>query len=110
VSYENLNLLRKLENRLNDSRILIYGDASLSKREQATLPSLMNRLGLTAWGSWYTTSAPTGTQRQQLQYVQEALPDLTQELKDINGKAQMIKQDLYKAGAPLLKGDLPEDN
>jgi photosystem II stability/assembly factor-like uncharacterized protein len=110
VNYENLNLLRKLENRLNDSRILIYGDASLSKREQATLPSLMNRLGLTAWGSWYTTSAPTGTQRQQLQYVQEALPDLTQELKDINGKAQMIKKDLYKSGAPLLRGDLPEDN
>ena len=108
VSYKNLGLLRQLETRLNDVNILLHGDGVIQKKEKAVLPGMMDRLGLTAWGSWYNTSAPTGTQQQQLQMVKDALPEMKQELRDINGKAQGIKDELYKAGAPYLKGDLPE--
>jgi hypothetical protein len=67
-------------------------------------------LGITAWGSFSNTSKPTGTQRQQLDYVKAALPQLTNDLKTIMGQAEGIKMQLYRAGAPYLRGDLPDGN
>ncbi len=108
TSYEHLSLLRKLEVRLEEVNIVLNGDGSLKKREQAVLPGLGDRLGLTAWASWYTTAEPTGTQKQDLEMVKAALPDVRTELQDIMAKAQTIKAQLYEEGAPYLRGDLPE--
>lgn len=105
-----LNQLRELELQLGNIDIALHGDASLAKREFPTLPGLQERLGLTAWGSWYNTSAPTGTQRQQVAFVKAELPKITNELKTIMAQAEAIKNKLYKAGAPYLRGDLPEEN
>jgi hypothetical protein len=105
-----LNTLRELELKLVDIDVTMHGDGSLAKREYTTLPSLQNRLGITAWGSFSNTSKPTGTQRQQLDYVKAALPQLTNDLKTIMGQAEGIKIQLYRAGAPYLRGDLPDGN
>lgn len=107
TNFEHLTLLRKLEKRLSESAILLYGDGSISKREMPTLPGLQNRLGLAAWGSWNNSSAPTGTMKQDLQIVKDALPGLRSELEDIMAKTEGIKKALYKEGAPYLRGDLP---
>ena len=103
-----LNTLRELELQLVDIDVALHGDGSMAKREYATLPSLQMRLGITAWGSWSSTSKPTGTQRQQLDYVKVTLPELTTSLKAIMAQAETIKTQLYQAGAPYLRGDLPE--
>jgi hypothetical protein len=102
-----LNGLRDLELRLKPIDIALHGDASLAKREFAVLPSLQDRLGITAWGSWSSTSQPTGTQKQQLQIVKEQLPKLATDLKAIMAEAEAIKAKLYEAGTPYLRGDLP---
>ena len=103
-----LNSLRDLEMRLAKVDIELHGDGSLKSREQATLPSLQDRLGLTAWASWYNTVEPTGTQKQDLQMVKDAMPALSTELAAIMNEANTIKQALYNAGSPYLRGDLPK--
>jgi hypothetical protein len=105
-----LNSLRDLEGRLEVINMALNGDQSLAKREYITLPNLQTRLGITAWGSFSATSAPTGTQRQQLKIVQDELPKLSADLQAIMGEAKKIKEQLYKAGSPYLRGDLPEEN
>ena len=104
-----LNTLRDLEDQLAIVSLALNGDQSLAKREYITLPSLQNRIGITAWGSWSNTSEPTGTQKQQLKIVEEALPKLTADLQSIMGEAKKVKEALYKAGAPYLRGDLPDN-
>ncbi len=107
ASIQSLNTLRALEIRLAKVDIALHGDASIAKRDQAVLPSLQDRLGLAAYSSWYNTTEPTGTQKQDLQMVKDALPALTTELVAIMNEAQTIKQTLYNEGTPYLRGDLP---
>jgi hypothetical protein len=104
----NLSALRDLEIRLAKVDIALHGDGSLKSREQPVMPSLQERLGLTAWASWYNTVEPTGTQKQDLQIVKDALPALTTELASIMEAAISIKEELYRSGAPYLRGDLPK--
>lgn len=105
---EKLNEMSEVELQLAELDILLNGDNSLKKREFETLPSLNERLGLTVWGSWYSTNATTGVQKQDLAIVKDALPQLELELKAIEDKINNWKAYLYEQGGPYLKGDYPK--
>lgn len=97
--------LRTISNKLNDISIVINGDASLKKREFETSSSLNDLLGIAAWGSFNSTSEPTGTQRQALTITTEKLPEISGQLLTIGDQLLVIKQQAYDAGAPFLEGD-----
>lgn len=109
VPVELLNNLRKLEQRLIPIEIALYGDRNLAELEFAVLPGLTTRMGLTKWYSWSSTSEPNSTQRTNLSVVREALPQVQAELKKINDETNAIKEQMYKAGAPYLRGDFPNN-
>ena len=100
--------IRALEERMMVLNIQMNGDASLSKREFETPPSLSGRLGGTVWNSWYSTSAPTAMQKENLEIVKEALPGIKQELTSISAEVDTLKAAFYAAGGAYLEGDMPE--
>ncbi|NVK28466.1 MAG: glycosyl hydrolase [Flavobacteriia bacterium] len=102
--------LRTLSNTLEDMNIEINGDASLTKKEFETPTSLGDILGITAWGSYSTTSGVTQTQRDGLSTVQAELSELVQSLQTSGDQLLIIKQQAYDAGAPYLEGDLPQQD
>ncbi len=108
ADFAKLKELRDLEGRLDKIEILLYGDASLKKREFETPPSMNSRLNGTVWNSWYSTSATTEIQKQNIDIVKQQMPALQQELKSIDAEVKTIKAYFYSVGGAYLKGDLPD--
>jgi photosystem II stability/assembly factor-like uncharacterized protein len=102
-----LNELRTLELQLAEIDVALNGDNSLASREFATLPGLNRRISMARWIVNSTTSAPTGTLEKEVALVNSQLPNLQASLQNIADAASQILQQLYDAGAPYLRGDLP---
>lgn len=108
VSLDLLAQLRKIDNQLADVRIQMNGDRSLSSREFETVTSLNDRLGITAWGSYSSTSAPTGTQIRELEIIRAAISGIVTSLNQTGDQLLIIKEEAYAQGAAYLEGDLPD--
>lgn len=108
ASLKILDTLRSLEYQLADIEIQLSGDESLAKRDFETPPSLLDRMGSVIWNSYGTTSAPTGSQQQNLQIAEEEYEEVLGAIKAINTEVEQIQQQLVKAGAPYLEDMLPE--
>ena len=99
---------RELKTRLADLRIPLQGDRTIARRNEPTPPSLLGRIGQIVGGSWTSTSAPTGTHRDNYRIAADAfsewLPQLTalieRDLGELERKAEA-------AGAPWTPGRLP---
>ena len=98
--------IRVLEERMMALNIKMNGDGSIKKREFETPPSLNSRYGGTVWNSWYSTSAPTAMQKENLEIVKQAMPAVKQELQSIDAEVEKLKTYFYSVGGPYLKGDL----
>lgn len=103
-----LDSLRSLEYAMAKVSVKLHGDETRSSREFETPPSIKDRIGSVTWNSYSSTSAPTGTQRQNLQIVKEEYEELRADLDHIGQKAETLQQQLEKAGAPYLGDRLPE--
>jgi hypothetical protein len=103
-----LDKLRGLEYNIYELEQNLNGDASLSKRNTDTPPSLINRINSAMWNSFYSTSEPTGEQRKNLKIVNEEMEALIFELNSITLETKEINQTLIQAGAPYLNTELPE--
>ncbi len=103
-----LDTLRSLEYEMYNLKIKLDGDNSLSSRNFDTPPSLRDRVDLAMYNSFETTTAPTGSQQKNLSIAKEELSVMLSSLQKIAGEAESINQILQAAGAPYLKGDLPD--
>lgn len=108
VSLSVLDSLRTLEYRMADIEIQISGDRSLAKRDFETPPSLTDRMGSVAWNSFNSTSAPTGSQRENLKIVKEEYQEILGLVKSVDQRVKAIQEQLVEAGAPYLEDQLPE--
>jgi hypothetical protein len=105
------NEVRALELRLADLNVALSGDTTLSRRNEATLPSISNRVQQIVGGHWTTTSAPTKTHEQNYDVAASEfgalLPELHKlvetDLKNLEAKAEA-------AGAPWTPGRVPTWN
>lgn len=100
--------LRKIEMDLMDLKIQLNGDPSLSSRNYDTPPSLTDRLSNAAWTSFSSTSAPTGTQRSNLNIVKEEYPQLRSDYLAIKDRLEQIGKQLEAQGAMVPGADIPE--
>lgn len=103
-----LDSLRKLEVKMDEVKIRIYGDESLAKRDFETPPSLLNRMGTVIWNSYSTTTAPTGAQKQNLAIATEEYQEIRSIVKSISDSVNSLQSTLTKAGAPYQPDELPE--
>ena len=90
-------------------RTRLTGDRIRRRKNEATVPSISERVSQVAQGHWETRQPPTATQRQDLEWAQTAFDTLRQEVKrlvevDIPG----LEAELEAAGAPWTPGrELP---
>ena len=97
-----------LNRRLNAVNVQMNGDATLSRREFETPPSLGARVSLIEDGMWNTTSAPTETFRENYAIAATQFGPLLNELKDIAKELEGIRQQLEQKGAPATPGRWPD--
>ncbi len=109
VPMEFLAQLREIDNQLADISIVLNGDQSLTRREFETTTSLSEILGISAWGAYSSSAAPTQTQRDGLTTVAEELQGIISQLEQSADALLIIKTQAYAYGAPYLEGDLPEN-
>ncbi len=105
---ETLNSLHSLQLQMTELKIDLYGDASLSKREFETAPSLNGYIGAVSWSSYSYTGAATQGQKDKLKNANELYAELHTKVKAIAAQAAQLQKTLEAAGAPYLEDSLPE--
>lgn len=63
--------VKKLEKVSHDVGIEFWGDYHKEKRDEETLPGAANRIENIVWNTWYSTSDPTTTNKEQFEIAQE---------------------------------------
>ena len=99
--------LRKLELRLLDLRIELEGDDTIADRSEPTPPSLRDRISRVNWGGAESSAPPTRTHRETLHLVEDRMPQVLDELRDIDAELRKIEKVLEAMGAPWTPGRIP---
>ena len=94
--------------RLNKVNIQFNGDASRSKREFETLPSINGRIGGMVYGLWSTSSAPTQSYFNSYQLASKQFASVLDELKLIDQEVRKLENELEKKKTPYTPGRLPD--
>jgi photosystem II stability/assembly factor-like uncharacterized protein len=97
-----------LEKRLSAVNVKLNGDATLSRREFETLPSINDRIQNIAGGLWNTTSGATQTFIQSYELAAKQFAPVLAEIKAIGQALEVIEGELEKHGAPYTPGRIPE--
>jgi len=108
IDFELLDSLREIELQIADLNREITGDKTLSKRQFPTAPTLMDRIGSVTYGSYSSTSKPTGTQKKNMSIAREMYQELKEDFSSLDQTVEAISDKLIDAGAPYLEDQLPE--
>jgi len=100
--------VREMERRLEDIRVELSGDAALARRNEATAPSISDRVDQVIYGQWSTTTNPTASHRRGYEIAARQFTPLLGKLR------QLVTVDLVElenraevAGAPWTPGRFP---
>ncbi|MEO7307313.1 MAG: hypothetical protein ABIR78_07100 [Ferruginibacter sp.] len=99
-----------LEKRLNDVNTKLNGDATLTRREFETVPSINGRIGNITGALWSTTAAPTTTFINNYTIAVKQFTPVYNELKAIGEAIKNIENQLERSKAPYTPGRLPDWN
>lgn len=104
-----LKLLEKVENlrlRLEELGVELLGDASLSKRDIESAPSLIERMELPIWNTWDATSAPSKTAQENYTRAGVLFEQFLKDLNAVKKDIETLENQLNDLGAPYTKGRL----
>jgi len=94
--------------RLQDMKTALYGDRTVSRRSEPTLPGISGRVGQVRWGLRDITSAPTQTMRDNLKLAGDLFAPLLKDLRQLGERdIQGLEARLEAAGAPYTPGRIP---
>jgi len=103
-----LDTIDILTGRLEDMKVVMYGDRTISSHSEPTTPGIQNRVSRVMWGTRSITSAPTQTQRESLDVAAGQFAPLLEQLRSLVEKdIQELEGTLEKAGAPYTPGRIP---
>ena len=100
--------LENLETRLNDLQDLLTGDSTVARRSEPISPSIRNRVGRALGYSLTTTSAPTTTQRRQIEIASQEFGPVLDGLRSLVSDLESLESDMEAAGAPWTPGRIPD--
>ena len=104
---EQLVKLNAMESKLQDLETALFGDRTISSRNEPVAPSLSDRIDRAAWGG-DSTQGPTGTHREILRLVREKFPPLLEQLRTlIDQDLVSFEKELEAMGAPWTPGRIP---
>jgi len=96
-----------LELRVRDLQESLSGDPTMSRHQEPTPASLLDRLG-EATGVWSSNlESPTTTQRRQYEIVAAAFPAVLDQLKSTQAELKRLEDAAESAGAPWTSGRIP---
>ena len=96
-----------IEKRLNSVSIQLNGDATLSRREFETLPSINERIQTITGALWRTTAAAPNAFIQSYELAAKQFEPVLNELKSIGDAISKLEAELEKQGAPYTPGRVP---
>ena len=100
--------LDSIDNALLDLQDKFYGDRTVARRQEATLPGLSSRINRVVMGFWTTSSAPTQTMRDNHAIVAAELPGVIDELRTLVEVDLAAVEDAVEAqGGPWTPGRVP---
>ncbi|HSR52742.1 MAG TPA: glycosyl hydrolase, partial [Acidobacteriota bacterium] len=100
-----------LKERLQDILLELRGDPDIGDVGLPSPPSINNRVSSVAFGSRFSTSAPTQTQRDQYGIAAQAFGEVLPQLRQlVEVDLPALEEKLTQAGAPYTPGRLPEWN
>jgi hypothetical protein len=97
-------------NKLKDAQEALNGDPTMANRNEATPPSLLNRLGGAIGSNWGTTlEAPTAAQRAELDLVRARFDAVLAQVRQvIEVDLKGLEQSAEQAGVPWTSGRFPK--
>jgi predicted translin family RNA/ssDNA-binding protein len=104
------NKLRAVTEQLREIDFKFNGTRPQASSEEVPpeAVSLNHRMGAMLAGTWGTTSAPTQTMRTNYTIARESLPEILDQLKQIDTDLQAVQSQLESMKAPWTPGRLPE--
>jgi hypothetical protein len=103
-----LEKVRKIEYRLEDLQIVLYGNSTIAKRNDNQTPSVNDRMGNISWSCWDIDSEPTGTSKTDYEIVSKQLKDFLKNLKEVvQNDINPLQNELQKNNAPWTPGREP---
>jgi 3-phenylpropionate/cinnamic acid dioxygenase small subunit len=102
---------RAIEQKLTDISVVLNGDTVKRKRNEATLPSLTERVQQITTGQWSSTTAPTKTHHHNYDVVASDFSNVLGQLRQvIETDLKELEANAEKAGAPWTPGRVPTWN
>ncbi len=95
---------RRLHGHLKGLREQLSGDATVSSRQEPTLPGLLDRIEGVTGSVWGTTQLPTASQRQDLSWAEEGLLAVVRGLDQASLELKALEDALEAAKAPHTTG------
>ena len=95
-----MNEVKKLEQTSHDLRIAMWGDFHKSKRDVETAPGAASRVENIVWNSWYSTSNPTETNKEQFTLAKEQYVDIRANLDEMKAAIVALEEKLDSKNVP----------
>jgi hypothetical protein len=92
--------IKALEKASHDIRIAMWGDNHKSKRDIETIPGTAYRVENIVWDSWYSTSEPTTTHKEQYEIAKEAYVEIRANLDGYRTEVQALESKLDSKKIP----------
>jgi photosystem II stability/assembly factor-like uncharacterized protein len=101
--------LQDIEAQIRALRTAFYGDRTAVSLDMPRQPALVSRIYSMSYDIWNSSSAPTGTQQEQMRLVGLQLETLLPRLTDLaDRRIPEFQRRLEKAGVPYTPGRRPE--
>ena len=95
-----LKEVKSLEMVIVEINGLMWGQAHLSKRDVETLPGTGGRIETIVYQTWYSTSNPTTTQKEQFEIANDEYAGIKTKVLNVQNKITSLEEKLNTKGVP----------
>jgi len=95
-----MDQVQSIEDAMHSIDIAMWGDSHKSKREMETLPGTGSRISSIVYQTWYSTSNPTATQKEQYEIAKEEYATIKTDVADVRSSIEALESQLNEQGVP----------
>lgn len=100
TNLEWLKDVQAIEDSIHSIQIAMWGDSHKSSREVETLPGTGSRISTIVYQTWYSTSNPTTTQKEQYAIAKEEYVEIKADVDEVRSAIEKLEALLNKEGVP----------
>lgn len=97
-----------LNDELRSVRVAMFGDRTISSRNEPVPMSISGRVGSIIFGHWHAQVAPTGVHMQAYDIAAQEFGAALASIRSIDGRLGAFEQNLEAKGAPWTPGRVPD--